>query len=137
MFNSPFLHSSYYDPYEQYNPYYAQSQAQQRLTQQRALEQQRAQRLRRAQYLPDEDEDSDEGSYQLTPREQFYLDAKRRQEALERRRREAELLEQKQLETLKQEAAWREQELKRREHLIQAHRQHQVRTRFFMLLLQG
>ncbi|KAF5376049.1 hypothetical protein D9615_007669 [Tricholomella constricta] len=129
MFGNPFLHSSYYNPSDSYNPYYGGlSRAQLRAAaQQRALEQQRAQqRLRRSQYLPDEDEDSDDGAYyDYSPREMLYLDGIKRQDALERRRREEEALTETRQEAARQEHLWREQEQSRREQLRQAHRQQQ------------
>ncbi|KAG5649595.1 hypothetical protein H0H81_002913 [Sphagnurus paluster] len=140
MFASPYLHSSYYDPSDYYGrPSPAQLRA---LAQQRAIEQQQQQQQQRramqqrvnprlrSQYLPHEEEDDnsdDGGAYYDTynPRDRLYLEGLARREAMERRRREQEALNQQRAEAARQEQLWREQEELRREKLRQAHRQFQ------------
>ena len=97
---------SFYSPYLQHTGY--QGLESLRAQRQRA-EALAAQRARRAQYLPLEDPDSGE-EYSFGPRERVYLDARRRQEALEneRRRREEEAQRYRQhLEELRQQEAAR------------------------------
>ncbi|KAG5644273.1 hypothetical protein DXG03_008758 [Asterophora parasitica] len=126
-----------FDSYYYGRPSLAQQRA--AATRQTALEQQLAQdRLRRSQYLPDEDEDGDYGAYYdyYSPRERMYLEGLRRQEALERKRREEEAWNAKRQEAARQEQLWREQEELRREQLRQAHRREHPVRKFFDIVLQ-
>jgi len=109
------LHSSYQrpPPFEPIPTRVRRTLADEQAMQERArvLAEQRA---RRSQYLPDEDVDSEsEWDYnQVGPRQQAYLEARRRQGIMERRRREEELRRQRVLE----EQKWQEDlERKQRE----------------------
>ncbi|PFH47062.1 hypothetical protein AMATHDRAFT_7109 [Amanita thiersii Skay4041] len=101
---SPSWHSSYSSPsVHSYHPAYRDLAAQRAAEQAQALAGSRA---RRAQYLPDEDLDSEE-EYEygyLTPRERMYLEARRKQELMERER-ERQRAEAAQLKEAHQKAA--------------------------------
>ncbi|KAJ2923031.1 hypothetical protein H1R20_g14062, partial [Candolleomyces eurysporus] len=140
MFNgfNPFLHSSYlpdrqsyYQPRQYYN-------AEERLAQEaraRALAEQRA---RRSQWLPEEDDDAypdEDWEYgQLGPRERLYLEARKRQQQLERQermRQEQELARQRAAEErewqLQLEKREREENEKKRRLLEEQRRLHQAK----------
>lgn len=141
---NPYLHSSYlperqyYPGYgrPQYDPYAearARAQAEARA---RALAEQRA---RRAQWLPDEDDDYDDWEYaQLGPRERAYLEARKRQQQLERAQQERARIEaerkrleeerwQKQLEERQREEDARREKLLEEQRRIQQLKREQAR----------
>ncbi|TFK37699.1 hypothetical protein BDQ12DRAFT_685125 [Crucibulum laeve] len=122
---NPYLHSSYTpSTFPQHSPEYSpynRSVAQEHAAHERAraLAEQRA---RRHQYLPEEDEDSeDEWAYNhLSPREQAYVDARRKKDIMERAWREREAEEARRA---LEEKKWQEA-LERRQKEDEAARQH-------------
>lgn len=146
MFNSfgPSYFGGGYEPYSSYIPSqrfyqppaysrpqrdaYAEARA-------RALAEQRA---RRAQWLPDEEEDEDEDDYaypQLGPRERMYLEARKRQQELERVQREREEQQrrieeqrwQKQLEEKQREDEEKRQRLLEQQKALQQKKREEAR----------
>ncbi|KAF8901037.1 hypothetical protein CPB84DRAFT_1778304 [Gymnopilus junonius] len=113
---NPYLHSSYqrpspFEPVPARVPPDYDAEMQNRA---RAVAEQRA---RRAQYLPDDDDDDeDDWEYnQFGPRERAYLNAKKRQELLERQQRQRALQEQQRLEALEEKTRTEETRLRMQE----------------------
>ena len=105
MFGQPF----YNNPYQSAGYRYAPAQRAYPQTDPEWLRALADQRKRRRQWLPDEDDDSEEEwQYnQLRPQERLYLDARKRQETLERKEKEERLARERALQELALEQAAR------------------------------